>query len=79
MALVHVLVHILNGADAAADFDVDVTVVLQQQGGIVGNHPLVGEEDDVTRSAVGMRPGGSATVVGARTVHDARTRKNKNA
>ena len=40
---------------------------------------MVGEEDDVTRSAVGMRPGGSATVVGARTVHDARTRKNKNA
>ena len=65
VALVHVLVHVLDGADAAADLDVDVTVVLQQQGGIVGHHPLVGELDGVTRSAVGMRPDGSATVVGA--------------
>ena len=28
VALVHVLVHVLDGADAAADLDVDVTVVL---------------------------------------------------
>jgi hypothetical protein len=65
VALVHVLVHVLDGADAAADFDVDVAVVLEEQGGIVGHHPLVGEQDGVTTCAVGMRPGGSATVVGA--------------
>ena len=65
MALVHVLVHVLDGADAAADFDVDVAVVLEEQGGIVGHHPLVGELDGVTTCAVGMGSGGSATVVGA--------------
>lgn len=61
VALVHVLVYVLDGADAAADLDVDVAIFLQQQGGIVGHHPLVGELDGVTR----MGPGGSATVVGA--------------
>lgn len=65
VALVHVLVHVLDGADAAADFDVDVAVVLEEQGGIVGHHPLVGELDGVTTCAVGMGSGGSATVVGA--------------
>ena len=63
VALVHVLLHVLDGENAAADFDVDVAVVLQQQGGIVGTtHWLV-------RRMVSPGPpvgcGGSATVVGA--------------
>ena len=65
VTLVHVLVHVLDGADAVADLDVDVTIVFQQQSGVVGHHPLVSELDGVTRRAVGVRPGDSATIVRA--------------
>jgi len=65
VALVHVLMEVLDVADGAADFDVDVAVVLEEEGGIVGDHPLVVDLDGVTTCAVGMRLGDSTTVVGA--------------
>ena len=41
MALVHVFVHVLDGADAVADLDIDVTIVFQKEIRIVRHHPAV--------------------------------------
>jgi hypothetical protein len=40
MAFVHVFVHVLDGADAVADLDIDVTIVFQEEIRI-RHHPAV--------------------------------------
>lgn len=65
MALVDVLVHVLDGLDAAANLHIDVAVVLQEQSGVVRDDPLVAKLDSSARAAMGMPSGDGDAIVGA--------------
>ena len=63
--LVDVLMHVLDGLDAAANLHVDVAIVLQEEGGVVGDDPLVAKLDSSAGATMGMPPGNGDVIVGA--------------